>query len=123
MRVRSRARLAALLCLAALAGCGGTDQVEVEGTVAYDGQPLKAGVIAFLPAGGQGLSSGGSVIDVKYHIPAKYGPKTGPYRVEIRWAKPTGEKIKSETGALLEMTQEGLPAKYHDQSKLTAELK
>jgi hypothetical protein len=113
-----------VLCLASLvAGCGGTDQLEVQGTVSYDGQPVKAGAIAFVPAANQGLSAGGTVLDGKYHIPAHIGPKTGAYRVEIRWAKPTGKKIKSETGATLELTEEGLPAKYNDQSELTAELK
>jgi hypothetical protein len=123
MRMRSGAGLAALLGLATLPGCADAGRVAVEGTVTYDGQPVQAGVIAFVPAGGQGLSSGGSIVDGKYHIPAKYGPRTGPYRVEIRWAKPTGQKFKSETGALLERTQEGLPAKYHDESRLTANLK
>jgi hypothetical protein len=122
MRVQSGARLAALLCLAFLPGCGGTGQVEVEGTVTYDGQPVKAGAITFVAAENQGLSGGGTILDGKYHVPANVGPKTGKYRVEIRWAKPTGKKFKSETGHLIEMTEEGLPAKYNDKSELTADL-
>src|SRR5262245_44741406 len=104
MRALFGAGLVVLLCLAFLPGCGGTGQVEVEGTVTYDGQPVKAGAIAFVPADNQGLSSGGTILDGKYHIPASVGPKTGKYRVEIRWAKPTGKKFKSETGATIEIT-------------------
>src|SRR5262249_20522185 len=103
MRALSGAALAALLGLAFLPECGGTGQVEVEGTVAYNGQPIKAGSIAFLPAGkgdqqAPPRGGGGTILDGKYHIPEKDGPHAGSYRVEIRWAKPTGNKFKSETG-------------------------
>src|SRR5262249_43863476 len=121
MRVRSGAGLAAILGLACLPGCGAR-QAEVEGTVSYDGQPIKAGAIAFIPADGQGPRAGGTILDGKYHLPADVGPKPGHYRVEIRWAKPTGQKYKSETGAELERTEEGLPPKYNDKTELTADL-
>jgi hypothetical protein len=124
MRVLQGAGLAAVLCLACLAGCGGTGQAEVEGTVLYDGQPIKGGSIAFLPAGtDQGRAGGGTILDGRYHIPAKFGPLPGRYRVEIRWAKPTGRQFISETGHTLDVTEEGLPEKYNDKSELTAELK
>jgi hypothetical protein len=123
MRARFGPALATVLALAALPGCGGTGRVEVEGAVSYDGQPIKAGSIAFLPAGGPGPKAGGAIVEGKYHVPAEFGPQAGPHRVEIRWAKPTGKKYKSETGNLLEVTQEGLPAKYHNQTELTADLK
>jgi len=123
MRARTAVGLMALLGLAALPGCGGTGQAEVDGAVTYDGRPVPAGAIAFVPLEGQGLSAGGTVLDGRYHVPAEVGPKTGKYRVEIRWAKPTGRKYRSETGAMLEVTEEGLPAKYNDKSELTADVK
>jgi hypothetical protein len=123
MRALFAAGLAALLCLASLPGCGGTGQVEVEGTVTYDGRPVPAGAIAFVAADGQGLNAGGTVLDGHYQIPTRVGPKPGKYRVEVRWAKPTGKKYRSETGAMLEVTEEGLPVKFNDKSELTADLK
>jgi hypothetical protein len=123
MRALSGVALAALLGLAALPGCGGTGQVEVEGNVTYDGQPIKAGSIAFVASDKETRGGGGAILDGKYHILPKVGPTAGKYRVEIRWAKPTGKKYKSETGQTLEVTEEGLPAKYNDNSELTADLK
>jgi hypothetical protein len=122
MRVLGWAGFAVLLCLVFLPGCG-SGQVEVEGTVTYDGQPLKAGTIAFMPADGKGRKGGGTILDGKYHVLVNEGLKAGSYLVEIRWAKPTGKKFKSETGEVLEVTEEGLPAKYNDKSELKAELK
>jgi hypothetical protein len=122
MRVLQGAGLVAVLCLAGLAGCGGTGQAEVEGTVLHDGQPIPGGSIAFLPAD-QGRAAGGTILDGRYHIPAKFGPAPGRYRVEIRWAKPTGRQYRSETGHTLDVTEEGLPQKYNDKSELTADLK
>jgi hypothetical protein len=120
MRAMSFAGLAAGLAVAV--GCDNTGRVGVEGTVSYDGQPIKAGAIAFVPLGDKGVSSGGAVIDGKYAVPDKYGPKAGKHRVEIRWAKPTGSKFKSESGDMLDMTEEGLPERYNNKSELTADL-
>jgi hypothetical protein len=47
----------------------------------------------------------------------------GPHRVQIRWAKPTGNKNKNEFGEVFDVTTEELPAKYNKQSKLTAQIK
>jgi hypothetical protein len=116
------ARLVLVLGVLGLAGCGGKGRVAVEGTVTYDGQPIQAGSIAFLAAEGQGVNTGGAIVDGKYAIAADVGPKMGKNKVEIRWAKPTGKTYQSETGATLSVTAEGLPAKYNDQSELTAQV-
>lgn len=116
MRRLAGAGLALLFCLVCLAGCGGTDTVEVEGTVTYDGQPIKVGTIAFLPGGGD------NILDGRYRVRSNAALKPGICRVEIRWARPTGKTMKSETGHVLEVTEEGLPPKYNDNTELTAEL-
>jgi hypothetical protein len=112
----------AVLTLFASSGCGDST-VQVEGTVSYEGQPIKAGAIAFVSMTDKGKSAGGAIVDGKYTIPAEFGPKTGKYKVEIRWAKPTGQQFKSESGEMLDMTVEGLPEKYHSKSTLEADLK
>jgi hypothetical protein len=122
-RLLSGTILAIVLGLLALPGCGGARPAEVEGTVTYDGQPIPAGAISFVAAAGQGPSGGGTILDGKYQVQAKVGLMPGPYRVEIRWAKPTGRQYRGETGAMLSVTEEGLPAKYNDQSELKADLK
>ncbi|AWM40554.1 hypothetical protein GobsT_09300 [Gemmata obscuriglobus] len=121
MRALAGAGLA-LIC-AALAGCGGGGGSAVEGAVTYDGTPVKAGAISFIAADTKGGGSGGAaIVDGTYKIPGEPGLKPGKYKVEIRWAKPTGKKFKSESGDMLDMTEEGLPEKYHIKSELTAEV-
>ena len=105
-----------------------TDTSEIDPTLTVQSAKERARaveneLVAFVPAEGQGLSGGGTILDGKYHIAAAVGPKTGKYRVEIRWAKPTGKQYRSETGEMLEVTAEGLPEKYNNKSELTADLK
>jgi hypothetical protein len=104
--------------LVGLAGCGGSGQAAVEGTVTYDGQPID-GAIAFV--GGE-RSAGAAVIAGKYEIPAETGPLPGDYKVQIRWQKKTGKKFKTDAGEF-DDAKEGLPAKYHDATTLTATVK
>jgi hypothetical protein len=111
-----------LLGAAALTGCSG-GRSGVEGLVTYGGEPIPIGTITFLPAGDKGIKCGGRIENGRYKVEAKFGPLPGPHRVEIRWAKPTGEKYKNEFGEVFDRTREGLPAKYHSESILTADIK
>jgi len=113
----------AAVCLALSSGCGAS-RSTAEGVVTYDGKPVTAGVISFLASDAKaGGSGGGTILDGKYRLPPEVVLKPGTYRVEIRWAKPTGRKIRSETGEDLEVTEEGLPEKYNARSELTADVK
>lgn len=123
MGFRTRALAVAAAVALSLSGCGGTGQVEVEGDVSYDGQPIKAGSIAFIADGGPGPNGGAAIIDGKYRIPADIGPKPGRYKIDIRWAKPTGSSFKSESGEMVENTKEGLPDKYNVKTELREEVK
>jgi hypothetical protein len=91
--------------------------------VTYAGQPIPIGTITFLPADQKGIKCGGRIENGRYEIEAEFGPMPGTHRVEIRWAKPTGQKYKNEFGEVFDRTQEGLPDKYHAKSILTAEIK
>jgi hypothetical protein len=120
-----------LVALAALlAGCGqrgysGPGRFPLAGTVTYDGQPIDIGSISFLPlneSSGQRVS-GGYIFDGKYEVPEGQGANAGKYRVEIRWQKLTGKKIRDRSSEdLIEQRAEGLPAKFHKDSELTAEV-
>lgn len=111
---------AAAALLMAAAGCGG-GTVSVEGDVTFDGQPVQNGTIGFMPTG-EGKKIAGQVVAGKYLIPAEFGPTPGAYKVEIHWRKPTGKKYKSDAGEF-DVTEEGLPDKYHDKTELTADVK
>jgi hypothetical protein len=115
--------LAALLCLTSLTGCGGGGVAEVEGAVTYDGQPVSPGIVSFLPADAGGKQGGGAILKGKYRVYPESVLRPGKYRVEIRWAKPTGEKREVGYGQSPDVVVEGLPDKYNSQSTLTAELK
>lgn len=115
-------RLTVLLGAVALAGCSG-GRSGVEGSVTYDGEPIPIGTISFLPTGETGIKCGGRIENGRYKVDADFGPMPGPHRVEIRWAKPTGQKYKNEFGEVFDRTREGLPEKYHSNSTLTADIK
>jgi hypothetical protein len=95
--------------------------VQVEGEITYDGQPVEAGIISFVPE--QGAGGGGAIIKGKYFVDPDVGLAPGKYRVEIRWPKPTGEVNKEAGyGQSPIVVAEALPEKYHKESVLTAEL-
>ena len=113
----------ALLFLSLASGCGSSG-APIEGTVTYDGKPVPAGAISFIAGDAKsGGSGGGAIVNGRYQIPPEVGIKPGTYRIEIRWAKPTGKQFKSESGDMLDVTEEGLPEKYNTKSELTKEVK
>jgi hypothetical protein len=112
-----------VLLLGLLTGCSRPRPVaEVEGEVTFDGQPVTSGIISFVPAGATGQPGGGAVSKGKYRVYPEVGLAPGKYRVEIRWAKPTGEKKEVGYGQSPDVYAEALPEKYHAESVLTAEL-
>ena len=115
--------------LALLNGCGGAREYTGEqrfplsGKVTVDGEPMASGVISFLPQEKGGRVSGGPIKDGTYAVAEAMGPNAGKYRVEIRWNKPTGRRVKDAYGEeIMDEYKEGLPAKYHSSSELTAEV-
>jgi hypothetical protein len=93
----------------------------VKGVVTLDGKPLTNATIAFVGTESAQRTAGGPVLDGKFEVPQERGPNAGKYRVEIRWSKPTGKKIKdSDTGAMIDVLEEGLPPRYHQNTILTA---
>jgi hypothetical protein len=92
-------------------GCSGDGNYgDVSGTVSYDGKPIEDGLINFLPADGKDSVSKVSV---------------GATKVQIRGSKVTGKKKMYDTPDSPEVPiiAELLPAKYHEKSELTLEVK
>jgi hypothetical protein len=121
--MRSILEAALVFLVAGMMGCSSDGRSGVEGKVTYGGEPIGVGTITFIPKAENGIKCGGLIENGTYRVESKVGPEPGPHRVEIRWAKPTGQKFKNEFGEELERRQEGLPEKYHANSTLTAEIK
>ncbi len=117
-------RVAALWTLVALAGCADAppSAVEVSGIATYDGQPIAGGIISFVPLDSDRPPGGAAITDGRYRLYPEVALKPGRYRVEVRWARPTGEKREAGYGQSPDVFAEALPAKYHADSVLTAEL-
>ncbi len=118
-----------LICLMLLSSCNnkdyqGADRFPLSGKVTVNGEPIDFGTISFLPTrGDEQRVSGGEIISGVYDVKEARGANSGMYRVEIRWSKPTGKKIKDrDTGDLIDERAEGLPAKFHSKSALTVEV-
>jgi hypothetical protein len=72
----------------ALCGCGrgGPERTAVSGAVLFDGTPMAAGTIRFVPdadTGTQGPAAVGAITSGFYEIPRDQGPVAGRHRVEI----------------------------------------
>lgn len=106
-------------------GCGSeVKRNALSGTITYKGNPIKSGTINFSSEGDGKYVATGTIIDGKYAIPAGSGLPPGKYLVAISYpdpnipAPPTDEPPGESTDA-----RELLPAKYNEQSELTAEIK
>ena len=124
-----RILLVGVMCLcAALTGCQrqnykGAKRYPLSGKITFDGLPVDAGNISFLPVAGEQRVSGGVITAGAYAVSEEEGANAGTYRVEIRWHKKTGRQFKDrDLGVMLDERKEGLPEKFHAQSDLQVEV-
>jgi len=109
--------LLAALCLGivALGGCADPDRStrgEVSGTVLLNGAPVTTGEIQFVPVGPtSGPTSGGPIVDGKYHIGYKLGPGVGEYRVQFQGMRPS-DRIVMIRGTEHQELVDVFPSKY-----------
>lgn len=111
-----------------IAGCSnqnyeGAQRFAVSGKVTVDGTPVDVGTISFLPAGNEQRVAGGPIADGVFAVKEDIGPNAGPYMVEIHWHKKTGKQyMDRDAGEMYDERTEGLPARYHTSTELTAEV-
>jgi hypothetical protein len=81
-------RLLWIAVLVLVPGChrsDGLSRVEVRGKVAYEGLPVKHGMIVFRPANkSKGPAAGTAILDGKFLLTADKGPMVGRHQVEIK---------------------------------------
>jgi hypothetical protein len=108
-------------------GSGDNDRTIVSGNVTYQGQPIAAGRILFLPTAGDGaFSCGAEIADGRYEVSAKGGMPAGTFAVQVfAYRDRARPATKTEVaGVNTEAHQEQyLPAKYNEESQLTFTLK
>lgn len=120
-----------MLAVAFAAGCGKSEgplRVAVEGTVTVDGQPLKAGRIAFIPiAPAKGPAATGAITDGAFEVEAAKGAVVGNQRVEIDGEADPGFAIDDEAAYAKAHTERRgkvlppnpIPPRYNRRSTLT----
>lgn len=117
---------AGILAIAFLAyGCAAKPNpvAIAEGEVTLDGEAVDGGIVSFIHAKNEGSTGGGAIIKGRYQIYPESGLAPGKYRVEIRWAKSTGEKVKEPVyGHSPYVFAEAIPGKYNVESVLLADL-
>jgi hypothetical protein len=114
----------AVICLLALvAACSSRTSATVHGKVTLDGAPLDDATVSFVPtAGGARQSAWTTIKNGEYAIAEKDGLGTGPFRVEIRALRPTGEKPNPNEPTMVP-SREIIPSRYNSGSELKAEIK
>lgn len=128
------ARIVFTVCLLislSMSGCSrrnyeGPERFPLKGKVTVDGVPIDYGTISFLPPAGtdkENRVSGGPIVSGLYDITEAQGANKATYRVEIRWQKPTGKKVREiDSSEMVDQRAEGLPAKYHSESTLSVDV-
>jgi hypothetical protein len=116
---------AAMAATALLAGCGGaTDDLPreaVSGTVTFDDQPLKAGMIQFQPAEpGASTAGGAAITDGRYSIAKSEGLVPGKYQVTISSTPPGAPPPSGQPGDPVAPPKETIPPKYNVKTTLSA---
>jgi hypothetical protein len=116
------------LAAALLAGCGASDNLPrqpVTGTVKFNGEPLKTGLIEFQPAGpGIATTGAAAITGGSYSLGRSEGLQPGKYEVRISSAPQT---IERQPGALpgdnpLPPAKELIPAKFNAKTTLSADI-
>jgi hypothetical protein len=112
-----RGLFAALIVI--VAGCSSEDVTKgtVTGEVTLDGQPLKTGLIRFVPADGKTPTADATITDGKFSAVVPLGEK----KVEINAPKVVGKLKMYDTpdSPVVEQTKDMIPQQYNVRSTLT----
>jgi hypothetical protein len=110
--VRAALKCGFLLTLVTAAGCGGSNMVEVKGTVTVDEVPVELGAITFYPIQGKGTTAGDKIKNGQYVVQVPLGEM----KVVINFPKKIGTKPLYDTpnSRVRDIWEESLPSKYSD---------
>ena len=101
--------------LSATAGCSKNNgRATVSGTVTFDGQPVKTGIVRFVPADGRTATADSIIADGRYSAAVPPGEKL----VEITSPKVIGKRRMMPESPEIDVVEELLPAKYNVKSEL-----
>jgi hypothetical protein len=119
MTSRMKLEVVWLIALGAvsLAGCSAdSGKGTISGTVTLDGQPLKSGVIRFVPADGQTATAEATITDGEFSAEMPVGEK----QVSISAPKVVGKRPAYQTpnSPMIDIVEELLPARYNVSSDL-----
>jgi hypothetical protein len=107
--------------LACLPGCGQRDaRIAISGTVLYDGQPVKKGIVTFVPANGKGPTAAATIADGHYSVKLAPGNKV----IKIEAFKVVGQRHynKNPSSPMVDQQEQILPPRYNTKSEITREI-
>jgi hypothetical protein len=111
------------------AGCGGAQddlpRQAVSGTVKFQGEPMKSGLIQFQPLSADASTAGGAgIVDGQYSISRAEGLVPGTYRVSITSAGEAATPLPPDAtpGDPVSRVKEPIPAKYNVTTQLDAKV-
>ena len=124
MRAAFWVRVVAVVALLQFGGCGhetGPKRIPVEGEVLYDGEPVKQGMISFVPSQGPPVQT--PIENGRYRVDYKGGVPAGTSRVEIQGFREGPREVVLAAGSppQKEVVQYIAP-KYNRDSVLTVEI-
>lgn len=113
----TRGLIVALVVVAAGCGSGDASKGTVTGEVTLDGQPLKTGLIRFVPADGKTPTADAAITDGKFTAVVPLGEK----KVEISAPKVVGKTKMYDTpdSPVVDQVTDMIPKQYNVQSTLT----
>lgn len=106
-------------------GCGPSEPQKnpVSGSVTWKGHPIKYGTINFRSDGDGRYVATGEIHDGKYEIPEVSGLPAGKYVVSVSYPDPKVPAPKGDEPPGVSLpVREMLPARYNEQSELTADI-
>lgn len=112
----------AIVCL--LLGCGPAPiPVTMQGEVYFNGDVVESGIVSLIAIEKASVDTGAAIKNGRFTVFAESNLRPGRYRVEIRWAKPTGEKLAEPIyGHSSDIVEQVIPPRFNSDSVLRLEL-
>jgi hypothetical protein len=97
--------------------------VTLEGEVFFNGELVAGGILSLIATDIGGVDTGAAINRGRFKVYAESNLRPGRYRVAIRWAKPTGEKLAEPIyGHSPEIVEQVIPPHFNSESILRLNL-